>query len=249
MTFIGRPRVAKRRSARPRLRRLPPSSSRRRRARELIPPTPTIETGGPAGPGAPRGKRQPAVVHRAERHGPDRRAGKSAAGRPRAEPVGPVLRVDRHAEQRVHQHERLGSCTRVRRRRSRPGRPRSGSASPKAAHRHADAASTASAVADRECANIRLRSSRFGQLTFTSTATTPSAPASIWAARSNCSTVLPQMLATTVAPLSLSFGSSLATPALHSRSLQADRVEQTARCLAEPRRRDCRSMASRRATW
>jgi len=47
---------------------------------------------------------------------------------------------------------------------------------------HAVDAATAWAVACAEWANIRLRSSRLGQLTLTSTATTPGAPASIAAA-------------------------------------------------------------------
>ena len=72
----------------------------------------------------------------------------------------------------------------------------------------APAASTASAVAVAEWANMRERSSRLGQLTLTSTATTPGAPA-IWpAAVANSSTVRPQTLATTRAPVAASRGSS-----------------------------------------
>ncbi len=49
-------------------------------------------------------------------------------------------------------------------------------------NRHAAAAVTACAVARAEWANMRPRSSRLGQLTFTSTAMTPGAPSSIAAA-------------------------------------------------------------------
>ena len=66
-------------------------------------------------------------------------------------------------------------------------------------------ASTTSAVARAECANIRDRSSRFGQLALTSTAAT-SAPASASAAAANSSTVRPQSDATTVAPRACSAG-------------------------------------------
>ena len=72
-----------------------------------------------------------------------------------------------------------------------------------------DAAPTASAVVDGEWANMRLRSSRLGHETLTSTATTPAgASDSISAARRYSSTDRPQMLATTRAPVASTPGSS-----------------------------------------
>src|SRR5439155_8707816 len=74
---------------------------------------------------------------------------------------------------------------------------------------HARLASTTSAVAAAEWANMRRRSSTLGHDTFTSTATTPSgAPERIVATFSYASTVNPQMLATTRAPVASSGGSS-----------------------------------------
>ena len=78
---------------------------------------------------------------------------------------------------------------------------------------HAAEAETAWAVASAEWANMRPRSSTFGQLTLTSTAMTPGAPASIEAAWAYSCALLPQMLATTRAPRSLRSGSSCATHA------------------------------------
>src|SRR5260221_11334116 len=69
-------------------------------------------------------------------------------------------------------------------------------------------AARTSNVADDECANILLRSSRFGHDTFTSTAMTDAgASASNSAARWNSPTVRPQMLATTRALARSSAGS------------------------------------------
>ena len=73
----------------------------------------------------------------------------------------------------------------------------------------AAAASTTAAVATAEWAKRARRSSRFGHEALTSTATTSGgASASSSAARANSSTVRPQMLATTRAPVAARAGRS-----------------------------------------
>ena len=98
-------------------------------------------------------------------------------------------------------------------------------------------AATTSAVAEGEWANIRRRSSRFGQLTLTSRATMPGTPASAAAALAKSSTRWPQMLTTTRAPAATQAGQVPVDPGVDPGALQPDAVEHPRRRLVHAGRR------------
>ena len=124
-----------------------------------------------------------AVVHGPHRHRADGRARQPAARRARAEPVRAraarrwpcPARCSRARAPRPRRQRGAGDVDDVGHVRAELHPQRQPAARPTPPRR--------AAVACAEWANMRLRSSRFGQLTLTSTATTPGAPASSAAAR------------------------------------------------------------------
>ena len=98
-------------------------------------------------------------------------------------------------------------------------------------------AATTAAVAAGEWANIRRRSSTFGQLTLTSRAAMPGTPASTAAALAKSATRWPQMLTTTRAPAAVSSGRSWSIQASMPGALEPDAVDHPRRRLVQAGRR------------